>query len=71
LFDCVAYASYAIVQLGFERAQCIRFGPQLLLGLDFCRLTLLLGVACDFELGFDVVAATTSSLNSYALRNVP
>jgi hypothetical protein len=41
LFAGLAQVSVEFVQSGFDYSEFFLFGPQLLLGLDFCRLMLL------------------------------
>jgi hypothetical protein len=48
----VIHVSDEFVQLGFENVEFFLLSSQLLLGLDFGRLTLLLKVRRGFEVGF-------------------
>ena len=51
----IVQLSDEFIQSAFEHGEFVLFGSKLLLGLDFCRLTLLFYARRVFEFGFRVV----------------
>ena len=58
----IAQLSDEFVQLGFKRVEFVLFGAELLVGLDFCCLTLLYVRFRAFEFDFGVVDSISEFL---------